>query len=159
MTKVNCQKEILDKLRDAVVNLDVESAKRASREALAAGISPYKAIMDGLAKGMEIVGERYESKEYFLGELIMAGEVMKEGMKILEPHIGSSNEDADSKNMGKVVIGTVQGDLHDIGKNIVVTLLKAAGFQVYDLGVDVSTEKFVEAVRMISQTYLRCLLY
>lgn len=96
-----------------------------------------------MAKGMEIVGQKYEDSEYFLAELIMAGETMKEEMKILEPHLKAG----EIKTSGKVVIGTIQGDLHDIGKNIVVTLLRAANFGVVDLGVDVSAERFVEAVK------------
>jgi len=137
------EEEILAKLRDAIVNLDVEAVQKAAKEALEAGIPAYKAVVEGMAKGMEIVGQKYEAGEYFLAELIMAGETMKEGMAILEPHLKAG----DIKTAGKVVIGTVRGDLHDIGKNIVVTLLKAANFEVIDLGVDVSPEQFVEAVK------------
>jgi len=127
------KEEILDKLRDAIVNLDIDDVKKACKEAIEAGVPAYKAVTDGMAKGMEIVGEKYENGEYFLAELIMAGETMKEGMKVLEPHMKSG----DVKKIGKVVIGTVRGDLHDIGKNVVVTLLNASGFDVIDLGVDV----------------------
>ena len=142
--------DILNRLRDAVVNLDVESAKKACQDALVARMPPYKAMMEGLSKGMEIVGDKYRSKEFFLGELIMAGEVMKEGMEILEPHMGLPNKGVNSEHVrARVVIGSVQGDLHDIGKNIVITLLRAAGFQVYDLGVDVSVREFVETVRSV----------
>jgi len=133
----------LGKLRDAIVNLDIDGVKEACKEAVDAGIPAYKAVTDGMAKGMEIVGEKYENGDYFLAELIMAGETMKEGMKVLEPYL----KGGEVKKVGKVVIGTVRGDLHDIGKNIVVTLLNAAGFEVVDLGVDVSPEKFVEAVK------------
>jgi len=137
------EEEILCKLRDAIVDLDVEGVQKACREAIDAGIPAYKAVTDGMAKGMEIVGEKYEKGEYFLAELIMAGETMKEGMKVLEPYLKGS----EVEKIGKVVIGTVKGDLHDIGKNIVATLLGAAGFEVIDLGVDVPPEKFVEAVK------------
>lgn len=139
MSKV---KDILRRLRDCVVNLDLQGIQQACKDALNAHIPPYKAIIDGMAKGMEIVGQKYERNEYFLAELIMAGEVMKKGMEILQPHLKLK----DIKRSGRVVIGTVSGDLHDIGKNIVATLLKAAGFEVYDLGVDVSTDKFIEAI-------------
>ena len=135
--------DILDRLRDCIVNLDIGGVQKACKDALATGIKPYRAIMDGMAKGMDIVGQKYEEKIYFLAELIMAGEVMKEGMKILEPHLKSG----DLKSKGRVVIGTVAGDLHDIGKNIVINLLKANGFEVIDLGVDVSAQRFFEAVR------------
>jgi len=134
---------ILGKIRDAIVNLDIDGVQKACKEAVDAGIPAYKAVTDGMAKGMEIVGQKYENNEYFLAELIMAGETMKEGMAVLEPHLKAG----DMKAVGKVVIGTVRGDLHDIGKNVVVTLLNAAGFDVIDLGVDVPPEKFVEAVK------------
>ncbi len=137
------EEEILARLRDAIVNLDIEAVQKAAKDALETGIPAYKAVIDGMAKGMEIVGQKYEEGEYFLAELIMAGETMKEGMAILEPHLKAG----DIKMAGKVVIGTVRGDLHDIGKNVVVTLLKAANFDVIDLGVDVSTEQFIEAVK------------
>jgi 5-methyltetrahydrofolate--homocysteine methyltransferase len=137
------QKEILDRLRDSIVNLDIEGVKRACQEALAEGIPPIEAVTEGMAKGMDIVGQKYEAKEFFLSELIMAGEVMKEGMAVLEPYL----KEAEVKKSGKILLGTVKGDLHDIGKNIVAMLLGAAGFEVIDLGVDVPAEKFVEAVR------------
>ena len=137
------EEEILAKLRDCIVNLDIDNIQKVCREAIEAGIPAYKAITDGMAKGMDIVGQKYENNEYFLAELIMAGEVMKEGMKILEPYLKTG----EIETLGKVVIGTVRGDLHDIGKNIVITLLRSAGFEVIDLGTDVSPEAFVEAVR------------
>ena len=136
-------KEILGRLRDSIVNLDIEGVKRACQEALAQGIPPMKAVTEGMAKGMDIVGQKYEAKEFFLAELIMAGEVMKEGMAVLGPYL----KEAELKRLGKVILGTVRGDLHDIGKNIVATLLGAAGFEVIDLGVDVPAERFIEAVR------------
>jgi corrinoid protein of di/trimethylamine methyltransferase len=143
MHEMPSEKEILLKLRDAIVNLDIDGVKKAAEEAVSSGIPAYKAVVNGMAKGMEVVGQKYEDGEYFLAELIMAGETMKEGMTVLEPHLKAG----DIKSAGKVVIGTVRGDLHDIGKNIVVTLLKAANFDVVDLGVDVSAEQFVEAVK------------
>ena len=140
---MSTEKEVLAKLRDAIVNLDIDGVKKAAEEALAAGIPAYKAVIDGMAKGMEIVGQKYEDGEYFLAELIMAGETMKEGMTVLEPHLKAG----DIKTAGKVVMGTVRGDLHDIGKNVVATLLKAANFEVIDLGVDISAEQFIETVK------------
>ena len=137
------EEEVLGKLRSAIVNLDIDGVKEACKETVNAGIPAYKAVTDGMAKGMEIVGQKYENNEYFLAELIMAGETMKEGMRVLEPYLKAG----DVKKIGKVVIGTVRGDLHDIGKNVVVTLLNAAGFDVVDLGVDVPLEKFVESVK------------
>lgn len=137
------ERQILERLRDCVVNLDIDGVKRACEEAVAAGIPAYRAVTEGMARGMEVVGEKYERNEYFLAELIMAGETMKEGMAVLGPHLRAG----DMKALGKVVIGTVRGDLHDIGKNVVVTLLRSAGFEVIDLEVDVPAEKFIEAVR------------
>jgi corrinoid protein of di/trimethylamine methyltransferase len=140
MTK---EKELLDGVRKAIVNLDFDGIKEASEKALTADIPAYKVVMQGMAKGMEIVGQKYEDGEYFLAELIMAGETMKEGMAVVEPHL----ETGDIESAGKLVIGTVRGDLHDIGKNVTITLLKAANFDVFDLGVDASPEQFVEAVK------------
>jgi len=137
------EENVLKRLRHSIVNLDIDGVKKAAKEALEAGVPAYKAVIEGMAKGMEIVGQKYEEGEYFLAELIMAGETTKEGMTILEPHLKAG----DIKSAGKVVIGTVRGDLHDIGKNVVVTLLKAANFEVVDLSVDISAEQFVEAVR------------
>jgi methanogenic corrinoid protein MtbC1 len=99
--------------------------------------------MQGTARGMEEVGRKYEAGEYFLSELILAGEAMKKGMEILRPHLTKE----ENKNAGKVVIGTVRGDLHDIGKGIVTSLLEGSGFEVYDLGVDVPAEAFLKKMR------------
>lgn len=137
------KEDILVRIRDAIVNLDIDNIGRLCEEAVGAGVPAYQVVMEGMAKGMEVVGEKYERNEYFLAELIMAGETMKEGMKALEPHLKAG----ELKRTGKVVIGTVRGDLHDIGKNIVATLLNAAGFEVIDLGVDVPPEKFIEAIK------------
>ncbi len=137
------EKDILKRLRDSIVNLDIEGVKQACQDALAQGIPPIKAVTEGMANGMDIVGQKYEAKDYYLAELVMAGEVMKEGMKVLEPYL----KDAEVKRLGKVAVGTVQGDLHDIGKNIFATLLEASGFDVIDLGANVTADKFVEVVR------------
>lgn len=137
------EEQHLAKLANSIVEFDVHNVKQIIQEALHIGISPYKIITDGLAKGMDIVGQRYENGEYFLPELVMAGETMKRAMNFLKPFIKSGN----SGIKGKVVIGTVEGDIHNIGKNLVVTFLTAAGLEVYDLGVDVPAEKFVEKVK------------
>ena len=134
---------ILDQLRDAIVKFDIDEVKRACDEALQQGIPAYEIVIEGMAKGMEVVGEKYECGDFFLSELIMAGETMKEGMKILEPHL----EAGDRNSRGRVVIGTVEGDLHDIGKNIAATLLKASGFNVIDLGADVAPSKFLQQLQ------------
>ena len=136
------EEKILAGLRDAIVNLDIEGIKSLAQEAVDAGIPAFKAVVEGMAKGMEIIGQRYEDGDCFLAELIVAGEAMKEGMTVLEPHLSAG----DVETAGKCVIGTVRGDLHDIGKNIFVTFLKSANFDVVDLGVDVSAARFIEAV-------------
>ena len=134
---------ILDKLRMAIVELDIDSIVGICESAIKSGIQPYDIVINGMAKGMKVVGQKYEDGEYYLAELIMAGETMKEGMTFLEPHITES----DMEKAGKCVVGTVRGDLHDIGKNVFVSLLKAQNYEVIDLGVDIGPEQFIEAVK------------
>ncbi|KPV61612.1 MAG: Dimethylamine corrinoid protein [Candidatus Bathyarchaeota archaeon BA1] len=133
------EESVLRRVRNCVVNLEFEDIKSVVKEALEADIRPEE-IIDAMSKGMDIVGERYEKHEYFLTELIMAGETMKAGLEPLLPYI----ETMTAKYKGVVVMGTVKGDIHDIGKNIVVAFLTSAGFKVHDLGVDVPAEKFVK---------------
>ena len=137
------ESEILGKLRDAIVTLDIPGLQEACEEAITAGVPAYRAVVEGMAKGMEIVGQKYEEGEYYLAELIMAGETMREGMVVLEPHLTAG----EVSHAGKAVIGTVKGDLHDIGKNVFLTLLRAANYEVIDLGVDIPPEGFLEAVK------------
>ena len=108
-------------------------------------MDPVEAIEEGLGRGVSIVGGRFETGEAFLVELVMAGEAMKAGTEVLMEEIRKRGLSV--KKLGSVVIGTVSGDLHDIGKNIVVSMLEAAGFEVIDLGVDVSADAFVDRVR------------
>jgi methanogenic corrinoid protein MtbC1 len=129
---------MLDRLRDAILNFDVEGVQRTCKDALFLGISPVEIVTEGLGRGLAVVGERYEKREYFLSELVIAGEAMKRAMEILDPLMSHTGQ----PSVGNLIIGTVKGDLHDIGKNIVSTLLKAAGFMVRDLGTDVPTAKF-----------------
>jgi 5-methyltetrahydrofolate--homocysteine methyltransferase len=133
----------LDRLKECVASLDVDGAVKVCREALAAGIAPSRLVVDGMARGMDVVGAKYEAGEYFLSELIMAGETMTAGMKVVEPLL----KEGTYQRVGAVAIGTVSGDLHDIGKNIFAMLLTAAGFDVIDLGVDVPADRFVQALR------------
>jgi 5-methyltetrahydrofolate--homocysteine methyltransferase len=134
---------ILDALRDVIVDMDFDRIAAVCQEAIDAGIPAYTAVSHGLARGMALVGEKYERNEFFLAELITAGEIMKEGMKVLEPHLQAR----DVPRRGTIVVGTVRRDLHDIGKNVFLSLLTASGFQIVDLGVDVSADQFVDAVR------------
>ena len=133
----------LEVLRDSLVNLDFENTRRAAEEAMNANIPPVRAVSAGLAEGLRIVGEKFEQKEYFLSELVVAAEVMKEVMSVIQPYIKGERISA----RGKVVLATVQGDNHDIGKSLVATLLRVSGFDVVDLGVDVPTDKIVETVQ------------
>ena len=113
------KEEILKEITTAIVEFNIDGIKDLIKKGIDAGISPYEILTEGMAKGMDIVGKKYEEKEYFLAELIMAGETMKTGMEVLSPHLKAG----DTKRAGTVVIGTVKGDLHDIGKNVVITLL------------------------------------
>ena len=136
----------LEALRDAIVTFDIDGIGPIAKQALEEGVSAYEAVMNGMAKGMETVGERYQDGKLFLAELILAGETFKEGMKVLSSHLKNS----EAWYRGSVVIGTVEGDLHDIGKNIVASLLQASGFEVYDLGVDVPFDRFMAKAKEVS---------
>ena len=133
----------LEILKNSIINLDFEGAEKAVNDAMNKGISPVNAI-EYISSGLDIAGEKFEKMEYFLPELVVAGEIAKEAMKIIEPFLKS--EMIESK--GKVILATVDGDIHDIGKNVVNVLLTAAGFEVIDLGVNVPTEQIIEAVKI-----------
>ena len=133
------------RLKDAVVNCDLDNVESIAKGALNSKVDPLKAIQEGLAKGIREVGDRYGRGEAYLPELVMAANVMRKGGSVLEPYIPKG---ADRGGLGKVVIGTVEGDIHDIGKTLVGTIMGTAGFDVIDLGVDIQGERFVEtAVR------------
>ncbi|MGQ9555080.1 MAG: corrinoid protein [Anaerolineae bacterium] len=134
--------DILKELRQAVIDGDADVVRRLSQQALDSGMDPMQAINEGLIPGITEVGRLFERKEYFLPELMMAADAMKKGMVILEAAIGASG--SKRQTLATVVLGTVKGDIHDIGKSIVGTLLSAHGFNVVDLGVDVSVERFIE---------------
>jgi len=133
-----------EELIQAVVELEEQNSYSLVKALLEEGVNP-KEIIDILRKGVETVGERFNNKEYFLTELVMAGEIFQQSAKILETAM--KDETKMSESLGVVVIGTVKGDVHDIGKNIFVTLLQAAGFEVHDLGVDIAAEKFINKVK------------
>ncbi len=134
--------EILKGLYDAVVNFDEETTVTFSNAALAEGVNAYQAVMDGLAAGMEKVGELFASKVYYVPEVLLCSDALYAGLNILQPHI--KPEEREGTVRGQVVIGTVEGDVHDIGKNLVKMMFEAAGWSVHDLGRDVKLEKFVE---------------
>jgi corrinoid protein of di/trimethylamine methyltransferase len=132
--------EILERLKKAVIEYDEDAAKDAAKEALEVGVDAAEAIFNGLVKGMEEVGRLFEAQEYFVPELLMCADALYAGLDILKPHM----KKLDLGVNGSVVIGTVEGDVHDIGKNIVKMMFDVAGFTVYDLGRDVPLDKFVE---------------
>ena len=134
--------EHLETVKKAIVDLELEDIEKIVSSALDAGEDP-QAVLDAMCAGMGSVGELFDQGEYFLVDLVLAGEVMKEGLKVLEPLL-----EAESMGQkGTVVLFTVKGDVHDIGKNLVGTMLSTSGFKVVDLGVDVPKEKVVDAVR------------
>ena len=137
--------EILDKLDAAVEKYDDDAARAAAEEAVRKDIDPAIAIKEGLMKGLLNIGGKWAKGEAFITEVMLAANAFKAGLDILEPKLVQKGKRLETS--GKVVIGTVRGDIHDIGKSIVAAMLKATGFEVNDLGVDVAPEKFVEAVK------------
>ena len=137
--------EIFEKLTSSIIMGEPEVTVEATREALAAGVEPMAIIRQGLMPGMNVVGEKFASGEYFLPDLIIAADGMQQAMELLEPELHARNQTLESA--GTIVIGTVKGDIHEIGKSLVATMLSANGFKVIDLGVDVPTQKFVDKVK------------
>ena len=131
-------------LYDAIVNGDGKKAHAATAEALAAGAAPMHLIQESMVPAMNEVGRLFEAEEYFVPELLLAGRAMKSAMELLKPLLSACGQ----KMSVRVVIGTVKGDLHDIGKNIVASMLEGGGFEVIDLGIDVAPQTFVAAVEM-----------
>jgi corrinoid protein of di/trimethylamine methyltransferase len=134
------KEELLEALKDGVINYKEEQVKEASQAAVDNGLTALEMIMDGLAAGMEVVGDLYERHEYFVPEVLMCADALYAGLAILRPHVPK----AESGSVAQVVIGSIQGDVHDIGKNLVKMMFDVAGWEVYDLGRDVPLEKFVE---------------
>ena len=136
------KEELFSEIKSALVEFEVDLLKAKAQEALDQGVDAEK-IIGILSEGMDVVGERYQAGEYFVTSLIIAGETMKEALEVLEPHLSGQG----GAKRGKIVMATVAGDIHDIGKNIFTTLMGTAGFEVIDLGVDVSAEAIVAAVK------------
>ncbi|MCP4404173.1 MAG: methionine synthase [bacterium] len=135
-----------EKLVDAITNMREDEALKLTQEMLDAGEAP-QTILDAGREALALVGERYDAEEYFLPELILSGETIKEIAELVKPHL---QEDATETNaLGKVVIGTVAGDIHDVGKDIVAFMLDVNNFEIYDLGVDVPAETFVEKIKEV----------
>lgn len=143
---------ILKQLSEAVRDYDNDRAKLLAEKAVEQGIDPVVALEDGLAKALREVGDLFGQGEAFITELIAAAQAMEAGAEILNKEI--ARRGASRKSVGRFLIGTVRGDIHSIGKNIVATMLQAAGFEIFDLGVDVPTETFVEKVKELSPDIL-----
>jgi corrinoid protein of di/trimethylamine methyltransferase len=135
--------EILEQMAKAVVSGDAEACANLAQKALESGIDAVKAIQEGFSTGMEIVGEKFEKGDIFLPEMMQAAEAINAGVAVLKPHI-ESQQQKDLVGGGKIVLATIQGDMHDIGKNIVKILMSTSGFDVVDLGKDVKVIDIVE---------------
>ena len=133
----------LQALSEAIIAGDQNTALEITKAALEEGVTPKQVLDDGLIAGMNIVGKGFKKNEIYIPEVLIAARAMKAAMQILEPELAK----AGVQPVGRLVIGTVQGDLHDIGKNLVAMMLKGSGFEVIDLGVDVEPEKFVEQAK------------
>jgi 5-methyltetrahydrofolate--homocysteine methyltransferase len=134
--------EVYQRLRDAIITGNAAEAGRLAAEALTAGADPEALVYDAMTPGMDEVGRRFEAGEFFLPELLIAARAMKTALEEIRPHLAARP----TRSAGRAVLGTVAGDQHDIGKNLVCVMLEGAGFQVTNLGFDVSPEAFVAAV-------------
>jgi corrinoid protein of di/trimethylamine methyltransferase len=132
----------LQKLHDAILDGDAKTAAAVTREALDAGTDPLELVTNYMVPAMDEVGRRFECEEYFVPELLISARAMKAALELIRPLLAARGD----KPVGRVAIGTVKGDLHDIGKNLVASMLEGGGFEVIDLGADVPPERFVEAV-------------
>jgi 5-methyltetrahydrofolate--homocysteine methyltransferase len=140
-----------EKLTELIIELEVDDIADAVKEALEVdGKDPFE-VLNALTKGMDEVGRRYEEKEYYLTELVLAGETMKEAFKILQPALAAADK---SEEKVKILLATVKGDNHDIGKNILASLLLSSGFEIYDLGMDVDENTIVEKVKETGATII-----
>jgi 5-methyltetrahydrofolate--homocysteine methyltransferase len=133
----------LEKVREDVLLGDIEGVAAGCNALVASGMAPLDIINEGLIAGMSVVGKKFKAGDMFMPEVLMSAKAMGAGIEIVKPLIAEE----DVPTSGKVVIGTVEGDLHDIGKNLVVIMLESSGYEVVNLGVDISPQKFVEAVR------------
>ena len=131
----------LEKLHEAVIEGDWKAAAAATEAAIAAGVTPLTIVSGCLVPAMDEVGRRFECEEYFVPEMLLSARAMKASMQIVRPLLVATG----AQPIGRVVIGTVKGDLHDIGKNLVASMLEGGGFEVIDLGADVAPERFIEA--------------
>lgn len=135
------KEELLQELKDMVVEMEDDDIAEVAQEYIDAGYDPYEGIMDGLVAGMNVVSEYYDEGEYFITDVLIASDAMYNGLEIIQPHL----EKKDSEDQAAAVIGVVEGDTHDIGKNLVKIMMETAGFNMIDLGRDVPLSQFVDA--------------
>lgn len=140
-----------EKLTELIIELEVDDIADAVKEALEVDDKDPFEVLNALTKGMDEVGRRYEEKEYYLTELVLAGETMKEAFKILQPAIAAADKSVEKV---KIILATVKGDNHDIGKNILASLLLSSGFEIYDLGMDVDENTIIEKVKETGATII-----
>jgi 5-methyltetrahydrofolate--homocysteine methyltransferase len=133
----------LKPLHDAILTGDMKTAKAATEAALAAGVEPMTLVQETMMPAMDEVGRKFECNEYFVPELLLAARAMKAGLELIRPLLAAGGVEP----VGRVAIGTVKGDLHDIGKNLVAAMLEGGGYEIIDLGVNVDPQKFVAAVK------------
>jgi len=134
--------EILKGLQQAVIEFDEDKTRELAQAAIDEGVDPFVATLEGLAEGMILVGDLYNKKEYYVSELLLCADALYAGLELLKPAIVASGRISEAK--GSIVLGVVEGDVHDIGKNLIKMMFDVAGWTVYDLGKDVPLEKFVE---------------
>lgn len=140
----------IEALRENLISGKADEVRKKIEEALSLGLSVQTILNEGLVKAMDVVGKRFKANEIYVPEVLVAARAMHAGMDVLKPLLLKQRV----KKIGKIVIGTVSGDLHDIGKNLVGIMMEGAGFEVIDLGIDISPEKFVDAVRKEKPTFL-----
>jgi 5-methyltetrahydrofolate--homocysteine methyltransferase len=143
---------LLNDIRQSVIDGNMNTTQNLVSQALEENLPAEQILRDGLISAMQEVGQLFERNEFYVPEMLVSARAMKSGLALLRPHLVAANV----KPLGKVVIGTAQGDLHDIGKNLVGMMLEGAGFEVIDLGVDVSPEKYVTAVREHQPDLIGC---
>lgn len=142
----------VEKIVNAMVSLNKNEVVRLTEEAIKAQIPPQEILEKGLLQGLLVVGDKWQKQEYFISHVLMAALILRAGTDIVKPYLVAGQENT----IGTVVIGTVAGDIHDIGKNLVITMLKANGFKVYDLGVDIPADQFIEKAKEVDADIIAC---
>jgi dimethylamine corrinoid protein len=135
------QADLIEAIVDATVHFDESRCVALAQQAIDEGLDPFKVIQEGFSRGMQIVGDKFSTLEYCLPEVMMAADAMNAGTEVLKPRLMESHE---GDSQGNIILGVIQGDIHDLGKNIVKIMLQASGFTVHDLGNDVPVRQFIE---------------